>query len=107
MEELKGINEKLAEAQLDHSAKKLLLKEKEANLLLNTDFKEKLGNGRPTVDDKKAYILLETKDMKAEVDKAAALVDKLKRDYEICKLGIKFQGTFLNTIAEGVMIDDD
>ena len=107
IEELKSINDKLVEAQLDYSAKKLLLKETEAELLLNTDFKEALNNGRPTVDDKKSYILLKTKELKQEVNHAAALVEKLKREYEICKLSIKFQGTFLNTIAEGVMIDDD
>lgn len=107
IENLKSINDKLVEAQLDHSAKKLLLKEVEAELLLNTDFKEELGNGRPTVDDKKSYILLKTKELRHEVNHAMVLVEKLKREYEIEKLNIKFQGTFLNTIAEGVMIDDD
>ena len=107
LEHLKSINDKLVEAQLDHSAKKLLLKEVEADLLLNTDFKEELGNGRPTVDDKKSYILLKTKELRHEVNHAMVLVEKLKREYEIEKLSIKFQGTFLNTIAEGVMIDDD
>ena len=107
IQELKSINDKLVEAQLDYSVKKLLLKEREADLLLNTDFKEELNNGRPTVDDKKAYVLLNVKEMKHEVNHAMLLVEKLKREYEICKLSIKFQGTFLNTVAEGVMIDDD
>lgn len=105
--DLKTINERLAEAQLDYSAKKLLLKEKEAEFLLETDFEEVLGKKRPTVDDKKAYIFLQVKCLRDDVDEAFCLVEELKRIYEIEKLNIKFQGTFLNTIAEGVMIDDD
>ena len=107
IETLKSINDKLVEAQLEHSALKLLYKEREADLLLNTDFEETLGKKRPTVAEKEAYITLELANAKHKLNHAMVLVEKLKREYEIEKLSIKFQGTFLNTIAEGVMIDDD
>ena len=38
IQHLKSINEQLVDAQLDYSVKKLLYKEKEAKLLLETDF---------------------------------------------------------------------
>ena len=107
IETLKSINDKLVEAQLEHSALKLLYKEREADLLLNTDFVQVLDTKRPTVAEKEAYITKELADCKHKVNHAMVLVEKLKREYEIEKLSIKFQGTFLNTIAEGVMIDDD
>ena len=106
IQHLKSINEPLVDAQLDYSVKKLLYKEKEAELLLNTDFEEVLGKKRPTVDEKKSWLLLQMKEDKHEVNHAEALVDKLKRDYEIEKLNIRFTGNFLNTIA-GVCEDDD
>ena len=106
IQHLKSINEQLVDAQLDYSVKKLLYKEKEAELLLNTDFEEVLGKKRPTVDEKKSWLLLQMKEDKHEVNHAEALVDKLKRDYEIEKLNIRFTGNFLNTIA-GVCEDDD
>ena len=105
--DLKTINEQLVEAQLDYSAKKLLYKENEAELLLNTDFEEVLKTKRPTVAQKDSYVLLQLRELKHEVNHALVLVEKLKREYEIEKLSIKFQGEFMNTIAEGVMIDDD
>ena len=49
IQHLKSINEQLVDAQLDYSVKKLLYKEKEAKLLLETDFEEVLGKKRPTV----------------------------------------------------------
>ena len=107
IETLKSINDKLVEAQLEHSALKLLYKEREADLLLNTDFVQVLDTKRPTVAEKEAYITLQMADAKHKLNHAMVLVEKLKREYEIEKLSIKFQGTFLNTIAEGVMIDDD
>lgn len=106
IQHLKSINEQLVDAQLDYSVKKLLYKEKESKLLLKTDFEEVLGKKRPTVDEKKAWLLLQMKEDKHEVNHAEALVDKLKRDYETEKLNIRFTGDFLNTIA-GVCEDDD
>ena len=99
IQHLKAINEQLVDAQLDYAAKKLLYKEKEADLLLNTDFEEVLGKKRPTVDEKKSWLLLQMKEDKHEVNHAEALVDKLKREYEIEKLNIRFTGNFLNTVA--------
>ena len=107
IQHLKAINEQLVDAQLDYAAKKLLYKEKEADLLLNTDFEETLGKKRPTVDEKKSWLLLQMKEAKHELNHAEVLVEKLKRDYEIEKLNIRFTGDFLTTIATGAGLDDD
>ena len=107
IQHLKSINEQLVDAQLDYAAKKLLYKEKEADLLLNTDFEEELGKKRPTVDEKKAWLLVQMKEAKHELKRAEILVEELKRDYEIEKLNIRFTGNFLSTIATGAGLDDD
>ena len=107
VQHLRAINEQLVEAQLDYAAKKLLYKEKEAKLLLETDFEEALGKKRPTVDEKKSYILLQMKEDKHEVNHAETLVDKLKRDYDIEKLNIRFTGDFLTEVVKGAKLDDD
>ena len=75
IQHLKSINEQLVDAQLDYAAKKLSYKEKEADLLLNTDFEETLGKKRPTVDEKKAWLLLQMKEAKHELNHAEVLVD--------------------------------
>ena len=105
IQHLKSINEQLVDAQLDYSVKKLLYKEKEAKLLLETDFEEVLGKKRPTVDEKKAWLLLQMKEDKHQVNHAEALVEKLKRDYEIEKLNIRFTGDFLTTVATGAGLE--
>ena len=105
IQHLKIINEQLVDAQLDYSVKKLLYKEKEAKLLLETDFEEVLGKKRPTVDEKKAWLLLQMKEDKHEVNHAEALVDKLKRDYEIEKLNVMFTGDFLSSVATGAGLE--
>ena len=105
IQHLKAINEELVDAQLDYSVKKLLYKEKEADLLLNTDFEEVLGKKRPTVDEKKSWLLLQMKEAKHELNHAEVLVEKLKRDYEIEKLNIKFTGDFLTTVATGAGLE--
>jgi len=107
VQKLIAINEELTEAQLDYFAKKLLYKEKEARLLLETDFEEALGKKRPTVDEKKAYLLTQLNEDKHELNHAEILVEKLKREYEIEKLNIRFTGDFLTTIATGAGLDDD
>ena len=107
IQHLKAINEELTDAQLDYFAKKLLYKEKEAKLLLETDFEEALGKKRPTVDEKKAYLLQQMNMDKHELNHAEILVEKLKREYEIEKLNIRFTGDFLTTIATGAGLDDD
>ena len=107
IQHLKTINEQLVDAQLDYAAKKLLYKEREADILLNTDFEEALGKKRPTVDEKKAYITRELSDAKHKLNHAEVLVEKLKRDYEIEKLNIRFTGDFLSSIATGAGLDDD
>ena len=77
IQHLKAINEELVDAQLDYAAKKLLYKEREADLLLHTDFEEVLGKKRPTVDEKKAYITRELSDAKHKLNHAEILVEKL------------------------------
>ena len=106
IQHLKAISESLTNAQLDYYAQKLIYKEEEAKLLLETDFEETLGKKRPTVAEKDAYVTLQLKPIKEEVDKALVIVEDLKRNYEIEKLNVKFTGNFLNTIA-GVCEDDD
>ena len=105
IQHLKAINEELVDAQLDYAAKKLLYKEREADLLLHTDFEEVLGKKRPTVDEKKAYITRELSDAKHKLNHAEVLVEKLKRDYEIEKLNIRFTGDFLTTVATGAGLE--
>ena len=105
IQHLKSINEQLVDAQLDFAAKKLLYKEREAKILLETDFEEALGKKRPTVDEKKAYILLQMKEDKHEVNHAEILVERLKREYEIEKLNIRFTGDFLSSIATGAGLE--
>ena len=106
IEELQQASEDIIMLTLDYSAKKLLLKEKEARLMLETDFEEVLGKKRPTVDEKKGYITLQTLKEKEALDKASAEMEKAKRTYEIRKLECKMTGNFLNTTA-GVVDDDD
>ena len=105
IQHLKAINEELVDAQLDYSVKKLLYKEKEAKLLLETDFETVLGKKRPTVDEKKSWLLLQMKEAKHELNHAEVLVEKLKREYEIEKLNIKFTGDFLTTVATGAGLE--
>ena len=105
IQHLKSINEQLVDAQLDYSVKKLLYKEKEAKLLLETDFEEVLGKKRPTVDEKKAWLLLQMKEAKHELNHAEVLVEKLKREWEIEKLNIKFTGDFLSSVATGAGLE--
>ena len=105
IQQLKSINEQLVDAQLDYSVKKLLYKEKEAKLLLETDFEEVLGKKRPTVDEKKSWLLLQMKEAKHELNHAEVLVEKLKRDYEIEKLNIRFTGDFLSSVATGAGLE--
>jgi hypothetical protein len=105
IQQLKSINEQLVDAQLDFAVKKLLYKEKEAKLLLETDFEEVLGKKRPTVDEKKSWLLLQMKEAKHELNHAEVLVEKLKRDYEIEKLNIRFTGDFLTTVATGAGLE--
>ena len=105
IQHLKAINEELVDAQLDYAAKKLLYKEREADFLLNTDFEEVLGKKRPTVDEKKSWLLLQMKEAKHELNHAEVLVEKLKRDYEIEKLNIRFTGDFLSTVATGAGLE--
>ena len=106
IEELQKASQDIIELTLDYSAKKILLKEKEAKLMLETDFEEVLGKKRPTVDEKKSYITLQTLKDKDALDKSTAEMEKAKRTYEIRKLECKMTGNFLNTIA-GVCEDDD
>ena len=105
IQHLKSINEQLVDAQLDYSVKKLLYKEKEAKLLLETDFEEVLGKKRPTVDEKKSWLLLQMKEAKHELNHAEILVEKLKREWEIEKLNIKFTGDFLSSVATGAGLE--
>ena len=106
IEDLYKINQTIVETSIDYSIKKIDLKKTEANLLLNTNFEETLGKKRPTVDEKKAYLLLQTADLKEELEAIESNLDALKREYSIKKLEAKMTGNFLNTLA-GVVDNDD
>ena len=99
VEELHNLNDSIVDLSLNYSVKKLDLKKKEADLLLNTNFEEVLGKSRPTVGDKEAYILLETEGLKHEVDEAYYELEAVKRGYEIKVLEAKMTGNFLNELA--------
>ena len=45
------------------------------------------------------------KEAKHELNHAEVLVEKLKRDYEIEKLNIRFTGDFLTTVATGAGLE--
>ena len=106
IEDLYKINQTIVETSIDYSIKKIDLKKTEANLLLNTNFEETLGKKRPTVDEKKAYLLLQTADLKEELEAIESNLDALKREYSIKKLEAKMTGNFINTLA-GVVDNDD
>ena len=105
VQKLIAINEQLTDATLSYAASKLLYKEREADLLLNTDFAEVLGKSRPTVAEKDAYVLIQLQELKSEVDQLSVKVDDLKRRYEIEKLNIRFTGDFLSSIATGAGLE--
>lgn len=105
-EDLYKLNQTIVETSIDYSVKKIDLKKTEAKLLLETDFETELGKKRPTVDEKKAYLLLQTVDQKEELEAIEMNLDALKREYSIKKLEAKMTGNFLNTLA-GVVDDDD
>lgn len=106
IEDLYDINRKIVSTSLDYNIRKMELKKKEAELLLNTNFEEVLGKSRPTVGDKEAYITLQTEELKHKVDEAEMNLDGLKRLFIIKKLEAKVTGNFLNTLA-GVVDNDE
>ena len=90
-EDLYKLNQTIVETSIDYSVKKI---------------ETELGKKRPTVDEKKAYLLLQTVDLKEELEAIEMNLDALKREYSIKKLEAKMTGNFLNTLA-GVVDDDD
>ena len=76
IQHLKAISESLTNAQLDYYAQKLIYKEEEAKLLLETNFEEELGKSRPTVAEKDAFVTLKLKPIKEEVDKEVDIMKK-------------------------------
>lgn len=106
IEDLYKINQEIVSTALEYSVRKMQLKKKEAELLLNTNFEEVLGKSRPTVGDKEAYITIQTEELKHKVDEAEMNLDGLKRLFSIKKLEAKVTGNFLNTLA-GVVDNDE
>lgn len=105
IEELHNLNDSIVDLTIDYYIKKMELKKKEAKLLLETDFETVLGKKRPTVDEKKSWLLLQMKEAKHELNHAEILVEKLKREWEIEKLNIRFTGDFLSTVATGAGLE--
>ena len=58
-------------------------KKKQNELWLYTDFAEELGKGRPTVDEKKAYISNKTIDLKEKKDSAYNKVKLIELELEL------------------------
>lgn len=83
MNEIEKLIEQLEEKQNEFVKKNIDYKENKATLMLTTDFAEVLNKSRPTVDDKKAYIDLQTLQDKK-------IIDLLDNEIKILKLKIEF-----------------
>ena len=99
IEEMLKLNTEIVTTSIEYSVRKLNLKKKEADILLNTNFEEALCKKRPTVDDKKAYVLLQTEELRHKVDESYINLEGLKRLYEIKRIEARVTGNFLNELA--------
>ena len=102
---LRKCSDELVDAQIEYSSLKLSLKKEEAELFLYENWEETLGKSKPTQKDKENHITLKTLKSRNRVDEASARLEKAKREYEICKIELKYIGDFLNTVA-GVCNDE-
>ncbi len=73
----------ITEINRDFVNKKLDLEEKKANLWINTDWVAVLGKGKPTLDDKKEWIKLQTVSDKREVEQLEIDLNHIKRVYNV------------------------
>ena len=87
--ELDELIEDLHKAYDDYSSKVKTYTEKKSKLWLYTDFNEVLGKGRPTVDEKKAYVSQQSLEEKMARDDAYYLIEYLKHKIDACHLKLK------------------
>ena len=66
-------------------------KETKCRLLLETDFATILNKSRPTVDDKKAYVDLNTLDLKKEKESLAIKIKTLELKLDLLNNKIDFE----------------
>ena len=89
IQKLKELNEDINDAQNICNESRLKLKTTEAELWLNTNWEEELGNKKPTIKDKESWIITQVDYLREEVNEHQTLLDYLKREYEIIKLEVE------------------
>ena len=77
------INE-LNEKRNEYTLKNIEYKKKKCKLMLETDFKTVLDSSRPTVDEKKAYISLNTIELRKEKELLYNEIKLLELEIELC-----------------------
>ena len=87
--ELDEYVEEIHSAYKDYVDKVRVYKSKQSNLWLDTDFKEVLGTGRPTVDEKKAYVNKHLEVERTARDEAYYEIEYLKYKIDICNQKLK------------------
>ena len=75
--ELEQVNKELLNATIQY-------KEIQSNLWLDTDFGEVLQKGRPTVDEKKAYVTLHSLEYREKRESAIYKKEVLLKAIELC-----------------------
>ncbi len=66
-----------------------IYKNKQSRLWLDTDFKEELGTGRPTVDEKKAYVNSHLEEERTARDEAYYEIEYIKYKIDSCNQKLK------------------
>lgn len=89
IKELDEYIDKIHSAYKDYVEKVRIYKHKQSHLWLDTDFKEELGTGRPTVDEKKAYVNSHLEEERTARDEAYYEIQYLKDRIEFCNLKLK------------------
>ncbi len=87
--ELDAYVEEIGKAYKDYVTKVDAYKSKQSSCWLDTDFKEVLGTGRPTVDEKKAYVNKQCEVERKARDDAYYEIEYLKHRIELCNLKLK------------------
>ena len=89
IQKLKELNEDINDAQTIYNESRLKLKVTEAELWLETNWEEELGNKKPTIKDKESWITTQIDYLREEVNEHQALLEYLKREFEIMKLEVQ------------------
>lgn len=81
--------ESLHNAYKDYVQKVRAYKMKQSELWLDTDFKSVLNTGRPTVDEKKAYVNKHLESERTARDEAYYEIEYLKYKIDLCNQKLK------------------